>query len=640
MSDSGIDIRQDTYEVRRNILILLKSIRLTNFKGFRDTGSLRLSPITILVGPNSAGKSSLLEALAMLSQTLQDTRNADTVLEPDGYLTRLGSFPEMINGHDINLNLGISVECTIPEIKMNLFPNLENFISNEIHSVSFESEFAWDRESKQIGLQKVNILLNEDCVPTFKLEITTLQELHSLMNNGKTAEDQLALAVLDDISFNKHNKPIKTRLAKQQFLYHDVDWVKDLGIFKEHEKILVGRIHDDSLLWKIIAQNVSNNLLPMMSTWKHFCNLYKTSPEQARDLLNDAETFRDQDDILPIELVKDIVEYLELWLEKFENYNEAQLKQDWLRYGSFSLFRPFHWIPNYHSIPIDVSWRMLNNIFDGMQTHLFYLHDAYNDSVHWNPEEEIGGSIFPKLWIGDLIRTTMTAASNVLAEKMSYVPPIRIRPGRYINLRELDANDYRRLLIDAIRSDPTGDFLNELNLQLTRLGVPYHLRIKEIDTDHRGDLWKMELIDIQHTNAVTVALDQVGHGISQILPVVVYSMVHHNQVIGIQQPELHLHPKLHAELGTMFSKMIDMPYNNQFIIETHSETLILRLLRLVRIGQLKPDDISVIYVDSTIEGSVALPLRVSDTGEFLDEWPNGFFEEAFDEMFGNDLESI
>ncbi|MBK7994109.1 MAG: DUF3696 domain-containing protein [Blastocatellia bacterium] len=78
-------------------------------------------------------------------------------------------------------------------------------------------------------------------------------------------------------------------------------------------------------------------------------------------------------------------------------------------------------------------------------------------------------------------------------------------------------------------------------------------------------------------------------------------------------------------------------------LETHSEHLILRLLRRIRetndnelppdAPALTPDKVSVIYVEQTAEGVKLTPLRIDETGEFIDRWPKGFFEERAEELF-------
>jgi AAA15 family ATPase/GTPase len=49
---------------------MLKTLRIKNFKAWRDTKELRMAPLTVLFGPNSAGKSSIGHLLLALKQTV------------------------------------------------------------------------------------------------------------------------------------------------------------------------------------------------------------------------------------------------------------------------------------------------------------------------------------------------------------------------------------------------------------------------------------------------------------------------------------------------------------------------------------------------------------------------------------------
>ena len=104
------------------------------------------------------------------------------------------------------------------------------------------------------------------------------------------------------------------------------------------------------------------------------------------------------------------------------------------------------------------------------------------------------------------------------------------------------------------------------------------------------------------------------------------------QIISIEQPEVHVHPKLQADIGDLLAAAIKKSNPNQFIVETHSEHLILRLQRLVRKQQIKPEDVSVIYVSRGPEGAKAERLHLDEDGDFIDEWPNGFFAERLNEL--------
>jgi predicted ATPase len=108
----------------------------------------------------------------------------------------------------------------------------------------------------------------------------------------------------------------------------------------------------------------------------------------------------------------------------------------------------------------------------------------------------------------------------------------------------------------------------------------------------------------------------------------------------IEQPELHIHPALQVALGDLF---IEQSASRQFIIETHSEHLILRILRRIRettanelppgAPRFDPTRLSVLYVEPSEDGTKVRRLHVDDTGEFTDRWPAGFFEERAEELF-------
>ena len=185
------------------------------------------------------------------------------------------------------------------------------------------------------------------------------------------------------------------------------------------------------------------------------------------------------------------------------------------------------------------------------------------------------------------------------------------------------------LLPDLLFRRP--ELVKETNEWLKKLDIGYKLEVKAIGTDS-GDLFEVRLIDTRRSDRVSVALSDVGFGVSQLLPFIVQSLVAEEQIISIEQPEVHVHPKLQADIGDLLAEAIKEPRQNRFIIETHSEHLILRLQRLIYKGELKPEDVSVIYVSRGLEGAKAERLRLDEEGDFIDEWPNGFFLERLREL--------
>jgi hypothetical protein len=79
-------------------------IRWKNFRCFKDTGWLEIPPITVLLGANNSGKSSLINPLLLLKQTWQ-SYDPETSLVTRGEIVDLGTFRELIHSHDLTLDL-------------------------------------------------------------------------------------------------------------------------------------------------------------------------------------------------------------------------------------------------------------------------------------------------------------------------------------------------------------------------------------------------------------------------------------------------------------------------------------------------------------------------------------------------------
>ena len=84
----------------------LSGLRLENFKGYKNSGTMPLAPLTIIVGKNSSGKSSLIKALLVMAQTVRDpprnneaTKSSKSDLRLNGKLTNLGTFFDTVNGN-------------------------------------------------------------------------------------------------------------------------------------------------------------------------------------------------------------------------------------------------------------------------------------------------------------------------------------------------------------------------------------------------------------------------------------------------------------------------------------------------------------------------------------------------------------
>jgi hypothetical protein len=156
------------------------------------------------------------------------------------------------------------------------------------------------------------------------------------------------------------------------------------------------------------------------------------------------------------------------------------------------------------------------------------------------------------------------------------------------------------------------------------------------DVEPIRDLW---LVDKR--TGTKISHRDVGIGVSQVLPVLVTAYASRHSLVAMEQPELHLHPALQAELGDVFieSALTGM---NTFILETHSEHLILRILKRIRetttnrnnhTPAIKPEHVTLLYVNPTPNGAEIMEIPIDPRGRLKITPPGGFFEEDFEEMF-------
>ena len=109
---------------------MITELRAQNFKSWEDTGALQFAPLTGLFGANSSGKTSILQALLMLKQTVERPPdwNEPLYFGDEESLVNLGSFDDVIHRSANNPNLNISVSWKLPE-QVNIKGNLTDFLS-------------------------------------------------------------------------------------------------------------------------------------------------------------------------------------------------------------------------------------------------------------------------------------------------------------------------------------------------------------------------------------------------------------------------------------------------------------------------------------------------------------------------------
>ena len=219
--------------------------------------------------------------------------------------------------------------------------------------------------------------------------------------------------------------------------------------------------------------------------------------------------------------------------------------------------------------------------------------------------------------LDELVLGPIRIVRDYLSE-MTYVGPLREIPSRKYRARlSPDESRWAQGLAawDLLYTDPSGKLLDEVNAWLSgeeRLKTGYRLekfQFKEVpvpgrfhqlferglDEDDLGELQELyvtlgarsEIALRDFEKGIIVAPGDVGVGISQMIPVIVGCLRDQQGILAIEQPELHIHPAIQVGLGDLFIQAVQTPESTvgagkTLLVETHSEHIMLRLLRRIR----------------------------------------------------------
>ncbi|MFC4964608.1 DUF3696 domain-containing protein [Alcaligenes sp. GCM10023179] len=154
-----------------------------------------------------------------------------------------------------------------------------------------------------------------------------------------------------------------------------------------------------------------------------------------------------------------------------------------------------------------------------------------------------------------------------------------------------------------------------------------------------------EVVVKTHAAGSAVKITDVGFGVSQVLPALVqafYCPPH--STVWMEQPEIHLHPQVQAELADVFISAIQArengsPRDVQLIVESHSEHFLNRLQRRVAEGALHAEDVAVYFCRRAGSVTELEPLRLNMFGE-IENWPENFFGDEMADIAGRTLAAM
>lgn len=575
---------------------MITGITIENFKGIGDRVKLDLSPITLLFGANSAGKSTILHALHYAREILErHNLDADETVG-GGEFVSLGGFQHFVHRNDV------TGEKTTRDIVLKfdfLYPDCEMIDGKQVRVWGGDSgymaygEFKACREFLDDDLEA---LMWSHQYPSIELSIgwSNYENIPFVRRLVVYADDEVFGTI--EASPNLREVVLIPNLD-HPCLCDSTDWIW----MRDPPDLPPQGPPPDSLL-KMLLDECGHVVVPNDGQRFAF-----SGGGDALSVLRD-QPFRFEeweDRPLAEHSTKQQVEEARLEKERFFRHRDmaSELTEavrsvfidlvDWvkLELSEFRYVGPLRETPKRNERPL-----------------------KYPDPARWAS----GRGAWDALETGD--EDLVEDVSRWLSDKDKLDAGYRLERQQFV---ELDLGDerVRRLYAPNASSEEGSDEISLSDLEI-----------------------KSRLLVISMESGVALRPNDVGVGISQVIPVLVTALDGERRLLAIEQPELHLHPRLQAEIADLFIEAIHEK-SQSFIIETHSEHLILRLLRRIRESSqtnektnrsLHPRHLSICYLKQENGSTTVRQIDVDKNGEFIQPWPDDFFEIDFNERFGID----
>jgi len=564
--------------------------QLENFKPFAGPECISLKPLTLIYGPNSSGKSSINQSLLLLKQTLEERAGSpEEVILPKGGFVDLGGYQEFIHGHNTKLRFAIKAVMSSPsslgEVRVSA-PAVSGE-DGDFDTYGLRVAFEYDDEVNASTVSSLQLFFDDFSFPA--LEFKPIDIRDETITEARRDDNLIfespdlggLLLKLDDLSsqstiwprlFTEFSKGLPDRLQATRGTLERLRARRNVYSEANVAKINNDRDAESQRQLEGEERRLDNEIERLEAFLRHFDNYQFSSA--LRDL-SDAETRG--------------------FLLSCQNFLPARALG----------IRPTSWLPSRRG----------------------------SSAVRRGPGDEADYGEFALRTASRATLQVCRAFREVLKD-IIYLGPLRQYPKReYVFVGSV--GDYVGKTGEMVPHIlfKRRDTLEQVNARLKACGLGYQLKVVSADrTSGLGNVFALRFIE--QTTGVEVSDLDVGFGISQVLPVITQSVLSHRKILCIEQPESQIHPRLQSELASLFADCIRPPFDNRFIIETHSEHILLRLQRQIREGTLSAEDVSIVYVLPQSQGAKCLPLRLDSHGDFIDEWPHGFFEEGYREIFG------
>ena len=539
---------------------------LKNFKSIRDETNIQLFPLTIIAGTNSSGKSTILQSILLITQTLQ-SRFKKQQLILNGELTRLGTPQNVLhfenqNENDVLIIAGLIKGLTYFKLTFN--------VNKAKVNTTFElKQFEFWR-----GEQREHFITTQNNGTEHTVDHNNTK-LSGLFPDSKVSFDQFlpnrhvySKSIVEDFD---------DQLKDLERLIEDVNYRQDnLSLEEVNTRLIEETRH---LLWEV-AKRLESSLSGVV------------------EAANECHTYT-----------------------KFAQFCVVLIRHDKAIFDDFALnFKLVSLRQRIKNIIGSKSRPVSTTLPHQLRSGVSEIKKYFEDNVHY---------LGP---LRDDPRVIYAIPTNIDFRHVGLKGEFT---ASMLNLYGQDIVDYPTVSSDERipHQIAKGTLIDAVVYWLKLMGLADSLDIKEL-TNIGYEL------NIHQSNMPNkLALTNVGVGVSQVLPTLVMCLlVDAPCTLLIEQPELHLHPRVQSILGDF---LLGLTYiNKQIIVETHSEHIINRLLlRIAEDGLYDEtssnllEKIGILFVEKEGTSSTLRRVRPNEYGTIKDEeWPQGFLDQSTTEI--------
>lgn len=537
-----------------------------------------IKPINILVGKNSSGKSTFLRTFPLFKQSA---------------MTRTSKSPILWNGDVIDFG---DFNTSVRKGRNNIY---FDFIFNDL-----TSEFFFPKRNYENSVETIEEL---------RLIISIEEKNNKTLNNILISFDNISLS----ICYDDNDELLELKI---------ITAISEYSLFnKKTNKVTLSLRANFFLVPNSFGVKTDTDSFYSTDLEEIFKNAITDENKEIAILLVKKLSFEPTDSEEVIKLIESILPLL-----SFDNDNSSKLsvsvKDIILNYLSFELEirdlivadkdkEELFWkkISEDEKIKIiDELDQLITQFFledNGRNSYLSILRTLSNTVIHFKQTD-----IF--------IRRIL--------DNLAYIAPLRAISERFYRNKNLNIDE-----IDSSGSN-LPMFLNSLgkadsNNLNTWLNEYFSFRLKSVHTGQHYEIQIKEDVDNDYYN-----ISDKGFGFSQLLPIIVSIWMSQRRkvisrkipkIYAIEQPELHLHPALQYKFGLMLANIIksDSSNNIQFIIETHSKSIIDGLGDAIKDNVIDNEKVNIYIFDKNEERETKVQRAYFSEEGYLRNWPIGFF---------------